>query len=264
MLVDTHCHLDFDDYQADLEQILERAANAQVTRVIIPATDKDTGESAFALAQRFPNIYSAAGIHPNSTAEYAGSDLATIEAQAKRPKVLAIGEIGLDYYREWSPKDKQRIAFEQQLALASRLELPVIIHNREAHDDVISVLADWIVTLPESLKERPGVLHSFSAPRHIAERALELGFYLGFTGPLTYKNADDLRLIAGMVPLERIVVETDGPFLTPMPHRGKRNEPAYVRFTADRLAALRNLSIEEIEAATTANAERLFHLPAVQ
>jgi TatD DNase family protein len=264
MLVDTHCHLDFDDYQADLEQTLVRAVDAQVTRVIIPATDIDTGNSGHELAKRFANVYSAAGIHPNSTAEYTNDNLAIVESQAKRSKVLAIGEIGLDYYREWSPKDKQRIAFEHQLALAAKLELPVIIHNREAHDDVMAVLSDWVTTLPTSLKDRPGVLHSFSAPRRIAEQALSMGFYLGFTGPITYKNADDLRSVAGMVPLDRIVVETDGPFLTPMPHRGKRNEPAYVRLTAERLASLRNTTIEAIEVATTANAERLFKLPAVQ
>src|SRR5262249_30248543 len=161
---------------------------------------------------------------PNSTANYTERDLEAIEAQAKNPKVVAIGEIGLDYYRDWSPKDRQRRAFEQQLELATRRRLPVIIHNREASDDVIAVLAAWVATLSDELKTRPGVLHSFSAPRAIAEKALALGFYLGFTGPLTYKNADELRSIAAAVPLDRVLVETDGPFLTPTPYRGKRNE----------------------------------------
>src|SRR5690606_33387864 len=149
---------------------------------------------------------------------------------SQAPKVIAIGEIGLDYYRDRSPKEIQRQAFEAQLALASRLELPVIIHNRDASEDVIAILEAWTRELPDSLRDRPGVLHSFSAPQAIAERALAAGFYLGFTGPITFKNADDLRRVAAMTPLDRILIETDGPFLTPTPHRGQRNEPAYVRF----------------------------------
>ena len=260
MLVDTHCHLDFDDYRGDLDDVIARAAQAGVTRVINPATDLETGAAALALAERYPGVYAAVGIHPNSTAKYTPADLEQVEWQASRAKVVAIGEIGLDYYRDWSPKDKQRVAFEEQLGLAARLGLPVIIHNREASEDVMAMLEAWVPTLPAALRERPGVLHSFSAPRAAAERALALGFYLGFTGPITYKNADDLRSIAAMVPLDRLLVETDGPFLTPTPHRGKRNEPAYVRFTAERLATLRNLPDTEIEERTTRNAERLFDL----
>src|SRR5262249_50199102 len=161
--------------------------------------------------------FAAVGIHPNSTAKYTSDDLASIERQAKHPRVVAVGEIGLDYYRDWSPKENQRRAFEDQLALAARLNLPVIIHNREAHDDVITVLLAWVATLPNALKARPGVLHSFSSPRAIAEKALALGFYLGFTGPITYKNASELRFIASAVPEDRLLVETDGPFLTPSP-----------------------------------------------
>jgi len=264
MLVDTHCHLDFEQYHADLDDVIRRAAEAGVTRIINPATDLQTGSDALALAATYPNVYVAVGIHPNSTANYTDDDLASIEAQTHNAKVLAIGEIGLDYYRDRSPKDQQRRAFEDQLALAARLGLPVIIHNREASDDVLAILSDWTPTLPDSLRSRPGVLHSFSAPRAAAEKALELGFYLGFTGPITYKNADDLRSIAASVPLDRVLVETDGPFLTPTPHRGKRNEPAYVRLTATRLAEIRNAADEMIFQATTQNAERLFKLPPVQ
>ncbi|MEP7288742.1 MAG: TatD family hydrolase [Chloroflexota bacterium] len=260
MLIDTHCHLNFDSYDTDLAEVIARAAAAGVTRIINPAVDIETGANALQLATQYPGVYVAVGIHPNSTSTYTAADLAAVESQAAQPKVVAIGEIGLDYYRESSPKDQQRIAFEAQLALAARLELPVIIHNREASEDVMAVLASWIPTLPESLRARPGVLHSFSAPRAIAQQAIALGFYLGFTGPITYKNADDLRSIAAAVPLDRVVVETDGPFLTPTPFRGKRNEPAYVRYTAERFAVLRNLPIEAVETATTHNAERLFGL----
>jgi TatD DNase family protein len=184
-----------------------------------------------------------------------------LEALARADKIVAIGEIGLDYYRDYSPKARQIEAFEAQLALAARLGLPVIIHNREAHEDVIAILEGWVNTLPPGLRERPGVLHSFSAPPAVAERALNAGFYLGFTGPITFKNADDLRRIAARVPLDRLLVETDGPYLTPTPHRGKRNEPAYIPLIVERLASLHILPVEQMAQATTANAERLFQIP---
>jgi TatD DNase family protein len=262
MLIDTHCHLDFNAYDADRADTIARAIASGVTRIVNPATDADTGAAALSLAAAYPGVYAAAGIHPNSTASYQPGDLAVIEVQARQPKVVAIGEIGLDYYRDWSSKDRQRAAFEDQLALAAQLELPVIIHNREAGDDVLAILAAWIPTLPERLRTRPGVLHSFSAPRAVADKALELGFYLGFTGPITFKNADSLRSIVAAVPLDRLLTETDGPFLAPHPFRGKRNEPAYVTYIAERLAALHNVPDEVMGEITRHNAERLFNLPA--
>lgn len=260
-LIDTHCHLNFDSYDEDREVVIERAAGAGVTRVIIPSVDLAAGQEGIVLANQHAGVYAATGIHPNSTADFSDADLAAVEQQAAHPKVIAIGEIGLDYYWNKSPKDAQMRAFEAQLTLAARLELPVIIHNREAGEDVIAVLESWTRDLPESLRERPGVLHSFSASAAIAERALAIGFYLGFTGPITFKNADDLRRIAATIPIDRILVETDGPFLTPMPHRGKRNEPAYIPLIVDRLAALKTISAEQMGAATTINAVRLFRLP---
>ncbi|MFZ4816845.1 MAG: TatD family hydrolase, partial [Phototrophicaceae bacterium] len=164
------------------------------------------------------------------------------------------------YYRDRAPKDQQFKAFEAQLALATELELPVIIHNRDASEDVLTILEQWVKTLPPALKDRTGVMHSFSAPESIAQRTLAAGFYLGFTGPITYKNADSLRHIAAQIPLDRILVETDGPFLTPHPHRGARNEPAYIPLIVERLATLRQISVEQLAAATTQNAERLFRL----
>ncbi len=263
MLIDTHCHLNFNAYDEDRAAVIARAAESGVTRIINPATDLETGAAAIALAVQYPGIYAAVGIHPNSTANFQPADLDAIEQQARSSKVVAIGEIGIDYHWDDSPKDVQRRAFESQLSLAARLELPVIIHNREASEDVIAVLRDWIPTLPASLRDRPGVLHSFSAPSRTAEQALSMGFYLGFTGPITYKNADDLRSIAARVPADRLLVETDGPFLTPQAYRGKRNEPAYVRFVAERLAGLRVIDQATLDAQTTANAERLFKLPPV-
>lgn len=261
-MIDTHCHLNFDSYDADREAVIARAAAAGVTRVINPGVDAETSRAALALAAQHAGIYAAVGIHPNETSNFSEADLAEIEALAGKPKVVAIGEIGLDYHWDDSPKAKQFEAFEAQLALAAQLELPVIIHNREASDDVIAILERWSGSLPASLRERAGVLHSFSAPRAVADRALAAGFYLGFTGPITFKNADDLRRIAASAPLDRLLVETDGPFLTPTPHRGKRNEPAYIPLIVERLASLKTVSIAEMAAATTTNAERLFRLSA--
>lgn len=263
MMIDTHCHLNFDAYADDFADVLARAAAQGVTRVINPGIDEESSRAGVALAQAHPGIvYAAVGYHPNSTADLAPDHLSGIEALAAEPGVVAIGEIGLDYYWDKSPKDRQRRAFEAQLDLARRLELPVIIHNREASDDTLAVLIDWARDLPASLVGRAGVLHSFSAPAHLAQAALDAGFYLGFTGPITYRNADDLRAIASRVPLDRLLVETDGPFLTPIPHRGKRNEPAYIPLIVERLAALHRLTPAEIAQATTANAERLFRLNA--
>jgi TatD DNase family protein len=260
-VIDTHCHLNFDSYDPDREAVIQRAAEAGVTRILIPAVDLETSRESIALAEKFAGLYVAVGLHPNSTADFEMGMLDEIAGLSQHPKVVAIGEIGLDYYWDKSPKHQQFQAFESQLALATRLERPVIIHNREASDDVMTILETWVSGLPDSLKARPGVLHSFSASAEIAERALTTGFYLGFTGPITYKKADELRRVAASVPLDRILVETDGPFLTPEPFRGKRNEPAYIPHIVDRLAALHRVSTETMAQATTTNAELVFQLP---
>lgn len=262
-LIDTHCHLDFDAYDGLRADVLAVAVANDVTRLINPGTDLRSSRAAVALAAEHPGVYAAVGIHPNSTADFTPAMLDEVRALAAAPKVVAIGEIGLDYYRDWSPKDQQWRAFEAQLGLAAELALPVIIHNRDASDDVLDILESWASALPAALRDRPGVLHSFSAPLSIAERALACGFYIGFTGPVTFKKADELRHIAARVPDDRILVETDGPFLTPHPHRGQfPNKPGYVRFVAERLAALRQVPDAAFFAQTTANAERLFALPA--
>ncbi len=262
-LIDTHCHLNFGDYDADRDALLQRAADAGVRRIIIPAVDLESLRASIPIAERYTGITLAVGVHPNSTAQFSTKDLTALRELAAHPKVVAIGEIGLDYYWDKSPKTTQQAAFESQLALASELALPVIIHNREASADLLPILQRWAADLPETLKDRPGVLHSFSAPPDMAARALAAGFYLGFTGPITFKKADDLRRIAAEVPLDRILVETDGPFLTPHPYRGKRNEPSYIPYIVERLAALHQVSIEAMGQQTTQNAEQLFRLPAV-
>lgn len=261
-LIDTHCHVNFASYDEDRAAVIQRSIQANVTRIIIPATDLLTSQQAIDLSVDYTGIYAAVGVHPNSTAAFDPGNIEALKAMAQREKVIAIGEIGLDYYWDDSPEAMQKRAFEQQLELAAKLELPVIIHNRDASDDVMAILEAWVKTLPESLKHRPGVMHSFSAPLEIAERALSAGFYLGFTGPITFKKAEDLRRIAAAVPTDRLLVETDGPFLTPHPFRGKRNEPAYIPLIVDRLAALHHMPANDMGRMTTENAERLFLLSA--
>lgn len=260
-MIDTHCHLDFAAFDDDRDAVVTRAAAADVTRIINPAVDLAACAAALRLADRYAGVYAAVGVHPTSTASFSPEHLTGVESYARHAKVIAIGEIGLDYYWDKSPKDTQRHAFEAQLALAARLGLPVIIHNRDANDDVMTILEQWAAALSPSLRERPGVLHSFSGNMAMAERALQAGFYLGFTGPLTFKNAEDTRRIAAAVPLDRLLVETDAPFLTPVPYRGKRNEPAYIPYMVERLAALKLIATDEMATITTQNAERLFQLP---
>lgn len=255
-LIDTHCHLDLDKFDEDREAVVQRAAENGVTRIIVPAIDMDNTKAVLALADRYEGVFAAVGVHPNATAVLPENWLQTIERLARHPKVVAVGEIGLDYYWDDSPKATQHAALAQQLALASDMDLPVIIHNREASADVIRLLAES----PLIGRERPGVLHSFAADWDTAQAALDMGFYLGFTGPVTFKKADDLRQIAAKAPLDRILVETDAPYLTPQPYRGKRNEPGYVRFVAEKIAEIRGLETAVFAAHTTANAERLFGL----
>ena len=267
-LVDTHCHLNFRRYDHDRDEVLRRARNAGVTRIIVPAIDLASCQQALALAHSEEGVFAAVGIHPNSSADFEDSWLDELRQLASERKVVAVGEIGLDYHWDKSPKPKQWRAFEAQLALASQLELPVIIHNRDgradtapsASDDLIAILGNWAPDLPASIKERPGVLHSFAASGAIAKRALDLGFYLGFTGPVTFKKADALREVAQRVPCDRILIETDGPFLAPQQRRGKRNEPAFVRYINNQLAKLHGVTLEEMARQTTRNAEKLFAL----
>lgn len=260
-LIDTHCHIDFDAFAADREAVLERARQAGVERLIIPSVELAVADGAARLAETQTGIFACVGIHPTSTAHFdddGAATLARMAEQAAHPRVVALGEIGLDYHWDTSPKPVQMRAFTAQLELAARLGLPVIIHNRDASDDLLPVLEEWVKGLDEPLRSHPGVMHSFSAPAAMAERALAIGFYLGFTGPITYKNAEVTRQVAATMPIDRILVETDAPYLTPIPHRGQRNEPSYIPLIVDRLAALRGLSAAEMGSITTANAERLF------
>jgi TatD DNase family protein len=257
VLVDTHCHLDFASFDGDRDEVVTRAEAAGVGLVVVPSIDLASARAGLALAERYSAVYLACGIHPNSAAPGPDDWLGELAQLISHPKVVAIGEVGLDYYRDHTPRSEQRAVFAAQLELAARLRLPVIIHNRDADADMLRLLGEAAsVGRPE-----PGVMHSFSGGPGMAEAALALGYYLGFTGPITYKNAARLREVATLTPMERLLVETDAPFLPPQPWRGRRNEPAYVTAVAEQIAALRGLTIAEVAAQTTANAARLFGLP---
>lgn len=255
MLVDTHCHLDFDRFDEDRDEMIQRALDSGVTHMLIPAVDLEKIPTILDLADRYEGqIYTAVGIHPNSTADLSPDWLYQLEDFAEHPSVVAIGEIGLDYYWDKVAKEVQHQAFAEQLELALDLALPVIIHNREAGKDVLDILEKS--SLAEI--EKPGVMHSFLDTEEIAWRAIEMGYFLGFTGPITYKKNDWLREIVKDIPLDRILVETDAPFLAPQARRGKRNEPAYVNYISDYIAELRGVSAEIFRGITTENAACLF------
>lgn len=254
MLIDTHCHLDFHRFDDDRDAVVARAAEMGVARIIIPALDAGNWQKVLNLSEKYAGVYAAVGVHPNSSADWQDSTIGVLRDLARHPKVVAIGEIGLDYYWDKSPRQTQQRAFGRQLDLAAELGLPVIVHNRESSADVIAMLA----SSPLAETDTPGVLHSFSADWATAESALAMGFYLGFTGPVTFKKAAALRDVARRTPPDRILVETDAPFLTPQPHRGRRNEPGYVRYVAERLAQERGVETAVFAAQTTRNAHTLF------
>jgi len=250
-LTDTHCHLDFHVFDDDREAVIERARQAGVTRIVIPAIDLETAAAALTVADRYPDVLVAVGFHPNDLKGWDAHSLAALEHLAGHPKVVAIGEIGLDYYRERTPHDLQRRAFREQLELADRLHKPVIIHTRNSVDDTLALLA-------ERRSPGTGVLHSFSGSLEQAQAAIGMGFYIGITGPVTFTNAANVQQVVQSLPLDHLLLETDAPFLAPHPLRGQRNEPAYLRYTAQKVADLHALPVERIAALTTENAARLF------
>lgn len=255
MLTDTHCHLDLHHFDADRDEVLARARAAGVGRILIPGIDLAQSRQALALAEKHPELRVAVGVHPNDSQSFGPEAQANLRELARHPKVDAIGEIGIDLYWKTVPLEEQQRAFRAQLALAAELNKPVIIHDREAHLEVLSVLRDQAP--PAGV-----VLHAFSGDQALAAEAVALGFYLGVDGPLTYKKNDGLRAIFAAAPLDRILIETDAPYLTPQPKRGARNEPAYVRWVAEKLAEVRGLTLDEVTRATTENARRLFRWPA--
>lgn len=269
MLVDTHCHLNFERFDSDREEVLDRARQAGVGRILNPAVDIPTSREVIRFATAYPDVFAAVGVHPNDAAVWTDDTINVLRRLAEAPGVVAIGEIGLDYYWDRTPHELQQNVFRRQLELAAEMDLPVIIHtrnkdetDRQAIADVLDILGTWQLELVRSgslLADRPGVLHSFSGNLEEAQRAREYNFYLGITGPVTFRKADLLREVVRETPLESLLIETDAPFLTPHPYRGKRNEPAYVQYVAGEISALHNQPLEKVADLTTINAGRLFH-----
>lgn len=254
ILVDTHAHLDDPRFEGDLDDVISRALHAQVQAIITVGADLDSSRAAIALAEQYPQVYAVVGIHPHEAARVVDDDLKELSRLGEHPKVVAIGETGLDFYRNLSPRNSQQDVFVAQLRLALDKGKPVVIHDRDAHAETLAILK-------ELAQHWRGVLHCFSGGYEMAIEALELGFDLSFAGPVTFQNARKLHALLPRLPLERLLVETDCPWLAPHPHRGKRNEPAYVRLVAAKIAQLHDVPLEHVAAITTANAEQLFGLP---
>ncbi|HET6329065.1 MAG TPA: TatD family hydrolase [Planctomycetaceae bacterium] len=260
-LIDTHLHLDEEAFRPDRDEVVARAAAAGVGTMISIGITVATSRAAVALARTYPDVYAAVAIQPNYVSQAAPGDWEIIQELATQSKVVAVGETGLDRYWDHAPFDLQVEFFDKHLELAQRLNLPFIVHCREAEKDVVAQLRRAAAAGPLR-----GVMHSFCGDAETAQACVELGLFISFAGMLTFKKNDALRAVAAQVPLDRLLVETDAPYLAPTPFRGKRNEPAYVRNTAEVLASIRKLTLEEIAQVTTDNARRLFAFkePAVQ
>jgi TatD DNase family protein len=253
MLVDSHCHLDFPDFSTELDAIIARARAAGIGRLVTISTRVKKHAQVLAIAEKFPEVFCSVGTHPHYSHEETDIDAAQLIAISKHPKVVAIGEAGLDYFRNNSPRDAQAASLRQHIAAGRETGLPLVIHSRDCDADMARILRE------ESGKGAfPAVLHCFTGGRDLAFAAVDLGHYVSFTGILTFKNSDALREIAAALPADRIMVETDAPYLAPLPYRGKRNEPAYVAETAKVLANARGVSADEIARQTTENFFRLF------
>jgi TatD DNase family protein len=255
-LMDTHAHLHLAAFDADRAEVLGRAAAAGVARIIEIGYDLPSSRAAIALADQHPQIYAVVGVQPNHAHEAPPDWREQVAELARHPKVLAIGEIGLDYYWKDVPPDVQDQFFRSQLTLADELGLPVVIHSRDAQNDTVRVLRDHCGNTSPATPR--GIMHSFSGDWDYAAACLELGFLLSFSGPLTFKRSDELRAVAAQAPLDRLLVETDSPYLSPHPHRGRRNEPACVRLVAEQLAAVRECSLAELAPQLWSNAEQVF------
>lgn len=252
MLFDTHAHMDDRAFNADREELLRELPNRQIGLLMNPGCDLESSRRAVALAERFPWIYAAVGSHPDAAGRMDDALLDEYRRLAQSPKVKAIGEIGLDYHYEDIPRDQQQRCFRAQMELAQELNLPVIVHEREAHEDGMTIVSEF--------PQVSGVFHCYSGSAELAKWLVERGWYIGFTGVLTFKNARKAVEVASSIPLERIVLETDCPYMAPEPFRGRRNDPGYLYRMAERLAELRNLPVEEIHRITMENGKRLYRI----
>jgi TatD DNase family protein len=252
MFIDTHAHLFYPNFEDDLDEVVKNAKKNGVEYILVPATDLKTAEQVVDLTEKYEMIYGSTGVHPQDTKNWDSSLVPKIEEIAKHEKIVAIGEIGLDYYYDFSPKEKQIEAFKAQLELAIKIDLPVIIHNRESDEDIMNIIRNYCGA---GLKAQ---FHCYNGSLENAIELVSMNFMISFTGNITFKKADDLRNIAKHIPPDNILLETDSPFMTPVPHRGKRNEPSNVKFIAEQLAKLHNLRIEDVARITSFNAFRIF------
>ncbi len=260
-LCDTHCHLNLNNFENDLEEVIERALLVGVNRILVPGINMETNMRAVELADQHEQIYVAVGIHPNDGLTWMEDTINQLRDMAQHPKVVAIGEIGLDYYRNRCPQEIQKSIFNDQLLLAAETNLPVIIHNRNAFQDLWPILTAWrehILTINSSLWLRTGVLHSYDGNLPDAREIEQANFRIGINGPVTFKNAQDRHQVAAGIAENSLILETDAPFLTPHPHRGKRNEPSFVLHINSKIAALRGISAEQLAQITSQNADKLF------
>ncbi len=251
---DSHAHLTMEPFDGDRDAVIARAMEVGVVHIVTVSSYVGDAARCADLAQQHPGIHFAAGVHPHEASAWSEEVAAGIRSAARRPKAVAIGEIGLDYHYDRSPRETQRDVFRFQIAMARELELPIVVHTREAWEDTFAILDET------GARETGGVFHCFSGGPEEARRCLDLGFYLSFAGPLTFKNAGRLPEAAAFTPLERLLTETDSPYLTPHPHRGRRNEPAHVVLVAERLAAIKGIPVETVGEHATQNLERLFRL----
>ncbi|MED3934202.1 TatD family hydrolase [Priestia megaterium] len=252
MLFDTHVHLNAEQYEDDLQEVINRALEKGVQNMVVVGFDEPTIKKAIQIAETYDFIYASVGWHPVDAVDMTDEHLAWIEELAQHPKVVALGEMGLDYHWGKSPKEVQKDVFRRQIRLARKVNLPIIIHNRDATEDVVTILKE------EHVEEVGGIMHCFTGSIEVANQCMDMNMYISFGGPVTFKNAKKPKEVATELPLDKLLIETDCPYLTPHPFRGKRNEPGYVSYVAEQIAELKGITYEELADITTGNAKKLF------
>lgn len=252
MFIDTHAHLFYDNFDGEVDQVIDRAKESGIDYIIVPATDIETARQVIALTEKYEMVYGAVGTHPHETKEWSSSLINEIENLTSHKKIVAIGEIGLDYYYDFSPKEKQIEAFKAQIDLALKLDLPIVVHNRDSDEDMMKIINSYCGS---GLKAQ---FHCFNGSMENAVELMHMGYMISFTGNITFKKADQLREILKNIRIDQLLLETDSPFLTPEPNRGKRNEPSYVKYVAEKVAEVHGISLEDVGRITSYNAFRLF------